>query len=943
MRVPSIIYADDFLLEKMKSDLTLVQAANVACLQGIQKYSIVMPDGHQGYGFPIGGVAAMDPEENGVISPGGVGYDINCLAPDTEIITDLGYKVKIKDLARVAAKSNLRVYDEGSAGSTRIMFVAVRNLEPQEKAVRIVTETGRVIEGSIDHPVLTADGEYKRMDQIKPGDKIVVYPFDGVWYEEKEGVILGRDDFKDADPQVIGYLEERGLLPLKWSDPRIGILARILGYAMGDGHLGTQAGRLVLSFYGRTEDLQLVKNDLERLGVKAELFERKRGYKIRTVSGVYEGESKSSELRVTSRSFALLLEKLGMPTGKKTEKDYRVPEWIREAPLWVKRNFLAGLFGADGSKPIVKGKTPLPINLTQSKAKDHVGSLAEFLGDIIELLKEFGVTKTVIYEVESASNDKVTLRLSILGEESIRAFLGKVGYEYSKEKKTEGLRVYAYLLLKHAVTSARRAAAETARIVYEATGSISKAHAAVATVVNRRFVERAVYDGTREARLPKDFPSYDEFVSERAIGDGGFVYEEVAQVEYYMPEYKEFYDVGVHHESHNFIANGIVVHNCGVRLLRTNLTEEEVRPRIKELVDTLYRNVPSGLGSTGKIRLSIEELDKVLNTGVEWAISKGYGWAEDPEHIEERGSWRLADASKVSMTAKRRGAAQLGTLGSGNHFLEVQVVDKIFNEKFAKALGLYEGQVTVMIHTGSRGLGHQVASDYLMIMERAMRKYGTIPPDRELASIPFNSPEAQNYVRAMAAAANFAWTNRQLITHWTRESFRQVFHADPDKLGLEIVYDVAHNIAKIEEHDVDGKRKKLVVHRKGATRAFPPGHPEIPKDYRDVGQPVLIPGSMGTASYVLIGSPRGARTWYTAPHGAGRWMSRAKAKRTKRYHEVVQELAAKGIYIRASNKATVVEEMPEAYKDVDRVARVAHEVGIGLLVARLRPIGVTKG
>ncbi len=383
--------------------------------------------------------------------------------------------------------------------------------------------------------------------------------------------------------------------------------------------------------------------------------------------------------------------------------------------------------------------------------------------------------------------------------------------------------------------------------------------------------------------------------------------------------------------------------NCGVRLLRTNLTEKDVRPKLKELVDTLYRNVPSGLGSTGKIRLSIQELDRVLNEGVAWAIEKGYGWPEDPEHIEERGSWSLADASKVSMTAKRRGAAQLGTLGSGNHFLEVQVVDKIFDERIAKVLGLYEGQVTVMIHTGSRGLGHQVASDYLMIMERAMRKYGTIPPDRELASIPFNSPEAQNYVRAMAAAANFAWTNRQLITHWTRQSFGQVFHTDPDKLGLEIVYDVAHNIAKIEEYDVDGKRKKLVIHRKGATRAFPPGHPEIPKDYKDVGQPVLIPGSMGTASYVLIGTPEGVKSWYTAPHGAGRWMSRAAAKRTKRYHEVVEELARKGIYIRASNRATVVEEMPEAYKDVDRVAMVAHQVGIGRLVARLRPIGVTKG
>ncbi len=383
--------------------------------------------------------------------------------------------------------------------------------------------------------------------------------------------------------------------------------------------------------------------------------------------------------------------------------------------------------------------------------------------------------------------------------------------------------------------------------------------------------------------------------------------------------------------------------NCGVRVLRTNLTVDEVRPKIKELVDTIYYNVPSGLGSTGKVKLSVQELNKVLDEGVEWAIGRGYGWAEDKEHIEERGSWSLADSSKVSETAKRRGAAQLGTLGSGNHFLEVQVVERVFDERIAKAYGLFEGQVVVMIHTGSRGLGHQVASDYLMIMERAMRKYGTIPPDRELASIPFNTPEAQNYVRAMAAAANFAWTNRQMITHWTRESFRKVFHTDPDKLGLEIVYDVAHNIAKIEEYEVDGKRKKLVIHRKGATRAFPPGHPEIPKDYQDVGQPVLIPGSMGTGSYILAGVPEGVKSWYTAPHGAGRWMSRARAKRTKTYRQVVQELAAKGIYIRASNVATVVEEMPEAYKDVDKVAQVAHAVGIGRLVARMRPIGVTKG
>jgi tRNA-splicing ligase RtcB len=384
--------------------------------------------------------------------------------------------------------------------------------------------------------------------------------------------------------------------------------------------------------------------------------------------------------------------------------------------------------------------------------------------------------------------------------------------------------------------------------------------------------------------------------------------------------------------------------NCGVRVIRTDLDYNDVKPKLKELIDELFRNIPSGLGSAGKIRVSVQELNRVLDEGVQWALQRGYAWPDDPDHIEERGSWELADSSKVSNRAKQRGAEQLGTLGSGNHFLEIQVVDEIYDEEAARALGITRvGQVMVMVHTGSRGLGHQVASDYLMIMERAMRKYGIRPPDRELASVPLNSKEGQDYMGAMAAAANFAWTNRQLITYWTRESFRRVFHTDPDKLDLHIIYDVAHNIAKIEEHDVDGKRKKLVVHRKGATRAFPPGHPDLPKDYRELGQPVLIPGSMGTASYILIGVRTGAKAWFTAPHGAGRWMSRAAAKRSKTYSEVVRELESKGIIIRASDKATVVEEMPQAYKDVDRVAHVAHQVGIAKLVVRLRPIAVAKG
>ena len=383
--------------------------------------------------------------------------------------------------------------------------------------------------------------------------------------------------------------------------------------------------------------------------------------------------------------------------------------------------------------------------------------------------------------------------------------------------------------------------------------------------------------------------------------------------------------------------------NCGVRLLRTNLTYDDVRPKLKELVDTIFRNVPSGVGSRGKVRLSIDELNKVLDEGVEWAIRRGYGWSTDPEHIEERGSMKTADSSKVSRRAKERGAPQLGTLGSGNHFLEVQVVDRIYDRNIAKHLGLEEGQVTVMVHTGSRGLGHQVASDYLLLMERAMRKYGIRPPDRELASVPWNTREAQDYFAAMSAAANYAWTNRQLITHWVRESFREVFHVDPDKLDLQIVYDVAHNIAKIEEHVVDGKRMKVIVHRKGATRAFPPGHPEIPKDHQPIGQVVLIPGSMGTASYVMVGIPEGARTWYSAPHGAGRWLSRHAAIRRFRASEIESQLGKQGIYIRAATRRVVSEEAPQAYKDVDRVALVANEVKIAKLVARLRPIGVAKG
>ncbi len=387
--------------------------------------------------------------------------------------------------------------------------------------------------------------------------------------------------------------------------------------------------------------------------------------------------------------------------------------------------------------------------------------------------------------------------------------------------------------------------------------------------------------------------------------------------------------------------------NCGVRLLRTNLKEKDVQPKLAELLDTIFVYVPSGLGSKGKIRLSPHELDKPISEGVEWAIRNGYGWAEDAEVCEENGHMDAADPSKVSMTAKSRGAPQFGSLGSGNHFLEIQKVDKIYDPKAAKLMGIEEeGQVTVMIHTGSRGFGHQVCSDYLRIMERAVRKYNIRIPDRELACTPGSSGEAEDYFKAMACAVNYAFTNRQCITHWVRQAFEKVFKTSADKLGLELIYDVAHNICKIEEHKVDdsGKIRKVWVHRKGATRAFPAGHKDLPKKYREIGQPVLIAGTMGTASWVLLGQPKAMDVSFgSTAHGAGRYLSRAAATRRFGGSEVKKALERKGILIRAASMTVVAEEAPEAYKDVDRVAEVSHQIGIATKVARLVPLGCVKG
>ena len=385
--------------------------------------------------------------------------------------------------------------------------------------------------------------------------------------------------------------------------------------------------------------------------------------------------------------------------------------------------------------------------------------------------------------------------------------------------------------------------------------------------------------------------------------------------------------------------------NCGVRLLRTHLEEDEVRPKIKELLDQLFRDVPSGLGSEGRIRIAAKDFSHIMAEGAGWAIKQGYGLAADLEATEEEGCLKGADPDKATPRSLKRGAPQLGTLGSGNHFLEVQIVQKIYEPDTARAMGIdHTGQVLLLIHTGSRGFGHQICDDYLRVMHHAVEKYGISLPDRQLACAPINSAEGKDYLAAMACAANYAWNNRQCIAHWAREAFMRIFGKSLSELGMEQVYDVAHNIAKIEHYTIDGKNLKLCVHRKGATRAFPPGHPDLPARYRDIGQPVLIPGDMGRASYIAVGTQRAMdESFGSTCHGAGRLQSRGAAKRNLRGIDIAAELAAKGITVRAGSKGSLAEEAPQAYKDVDQVIEIAHQSGLSHKVVRTVPLGIIKG
>ena len=385
--------------------------------------------------------------------------------------------------------------------------------------------------------------------------------------------------------------------------------------------------------------------------------------------------------------------------------------------------------------------------------------------------------------------------------------------------------------------------------------------------------------------------------------------------------------------------------NCGVRLMRTDLTYKEVKPKAQELIDRIFRLVPCGVGVGGRIRVSTSQLDRAVSEGVDWAISEGYGWDGDSEHMEEGGCMREANTDKISNRAKKRGSSQLGTLGAGNHFLEIARVREVFDEGVAKTFGITEqDQIVCWIHTGSRGYGHQIATDYIRIMDRAVRKYGIRIPSRELACAPLKSREAEDYYEAMSCAVNWAFLNRHVIMHHVRTAFEETFKRSAEDMGMKLVYGMTHNTAKRETHVIDGRRRDVVVHRKGASRAFGPGRADLPDDYKSTGQPVLLVGTMGTASYLLVGTDKGEEmSFASTAHGAGRLMSRTGARRRFQAREIVQQLKRKGIVVKAASGRILEEESPESYKDVHRVADVSHYLGLGRKVMVSVPVAVAKG
>jgi tRNA-splicing ligase RtcB len=968
MRVDGLIFANEKLLEQIRQDQAPEQVANVAFLPGIQHASLAMPDIHWGYGFCIGGVCATDPDEGGVISPGGVGYDINCLSGDSLILHADGYTRPIGEMAREWQAAQLACFalKESRQESTRVdnWF----GQKPREPVLWLVLESGDEIKATADHPFWTPAGMVP-LGELGVGDRVAVAPFQGVPYEPpSDEVILTEEDIarkwaemgKGADghglAQTLDLLRSHEILPLRYSSKTLPALCKILGFVFGDGNLHFNClGKGVVSFFGQPEDLETIRADIATLGfTPSKVYSRERQHHIKTPYGEVDFERTEHWFKVVGSGFALLLACLGAPVGTKASQDYETPSWFNAAPLWQKRLFLAALFGAELTTPApVSGHASVfgAPTLGMNKRLANAASGERFLRQLSGWLKQFGVaTQCLIRDPAPASADgeeTVRLRLVLCSPtENLLRLWGRVGYAYNS--KRSGLAALALQYLKQKQRRVEGRASAAREIVAMAAAGVPRRQIMDRFLpsVNQRFIERALYSKRAYTpRVGEKFVTFEEFCAEADdLPRQGMVWERIASIEPVADFTGEVYDFTVRHPDHNFIANGFVVSNCGVRLVRSNLFYHEVKHHTRTLVEELFRNVPTGVGRSGRYKFDKKELQHLLGEGSRYLAGRGLATAGDIDHTEARGRLDSAEPSAVSDHALNRGADQCGTLGSGNHFLEVQIVDHVFDEEAAGVMGLEKDMVCVMIHSGSRGLGYQVCDDALAQLRNAPQKYGIELPDRQLACAPVDSPEGRRYIGAMRAAANFAWCNRQLLMQQAREVFAAVFGRSWQDLQMNLVYDVCHNIAKFEEHTVNGKRKRLWVHRKGATRAFPPGHEEVPPMYRGVGQPVIIPGDMGRASWVLVGQPGSMeRTFGTTCHGAGRAMSRTAAVKEAAGRRIDKELEARGVIARAQSRKGLAEEQPKAYKNVDDVVEVVHQAGLSRKVARMRPIGVIKG
>jgi len=932
MRVPARVLASERLLEEIGQDKSLAQLRDTAHLPGIQKYALAMPDAHQGYGFPVGGVAGIDAED-GCISPGAVGYDINCLSGDTDVRLSFGRRLPMADLRERFEDEQAVVAGEELTGSEIRLFTESED----ERVFEVETETGRTLRATADHPLRAPDGMVE-VDDLEAGDTVLVHPFEGIEHEDpEEFTVLSESDFDDEDPQLVAFLKRNDLLPLQSTDDAFCRLLKLAGFHTGDGAFrGEQTW-----FYADPADLEAIRDDVSALGfTPSRIYSRERDHEI---DGTEFTRTEHS-LKVGARGFKQLLLRLGAPGGSKVESGFTLPEWLDRLAGWQHALYLSAFFGAEMSTPSAVSNTNFYApTVSQNRRTDVADAGERFLSGIADALQSLGIETNDLERFDAETADTERLRFGINTDpQNLVEFFSKVGFSYNAEKDRKAALATQYLRWKeHIIDRRARIASE---VEARADGGESVSKLTEEYEINSRFVERSAWSGrSGRPRPPADFPSFEAFCDSTEVRENLTVPVQIESIE--PAGHESVYDIGVDHDAHTFVADGFVVSNCGVRMMKTSLTYDDVRGREPDLVDALFDAIPSGLGGGGVVEGDHDTVEAVLERGVDWCLEHGYAVESDLDHCEDEGRRPDADAAAVSKKAKDRAQNQLGSLGSGNHFLEVQRVTDVYDESVADAYGLRTDQIVVLIHCGSRGLGHQVCNDYLRDIEEAHSGLLSRLPDEELAAAPAGSQLAEDYYDAMCAAINFAWVNRQLITHATREVFADVFEESREDLEMELLYDVAHNIAKKEVHAVDGEKRELFVHRKGATRAFPAGNPEVPTAYRDVGQPVIIPGSMGAGSYVLCGGSESMDVSFgSTAHGAGRLMSRTQAKDEYWGGDVQDDLRESNqIYVKANSGATIAEEAPGVYKNVDEVVRVSDALGIGDKVARVYPVCNIKG